>query len=545
MSERSEPAAAPPEPEEKSASAKTTGIVSLAIFSSRIMGLIRDMLMARFFSPYLRDCFQVAFRTPNMLRDLFAEGALSTAFVTVFSKKIKTEGDAPAWALAHKMLTLATIFMSLISLGGVLLAPLIVKLLAGGWDDEKLRFTILLAQIMYPFILLVSLSALVMGMLNAKKVYGAPAMASTYFNITSVVLGLGLGWLFDRDMGWVAMIWFSIGTLLGGLAQLASQFPALRRVGYKFKWDRLWKNDEGVRKILQLMWPAIIAGSAVQVNVLLNTIFASHITGDKDGPVTWLSMAFRLMQLPLGVFGVAVATVTLPVISRAATDGITDKFRSALGAGNRLVLFLCIPSAIGLMLLASPIISILFERGKFTGYETAKTAVALQYYAIGLVFYALIKVVQPAFTAIDRRFIPMTVATISIFVNAGLNTLFVFVFKKGHEFLALSTAIVACLNCAILYITLTRISKGLENRQLIQTLGRLIIPLAALAGICLLGTHTILARDTWIHWGFFARAATLGATLAVAGGLYIGLATVLRVDEARQFSRIVLRKLKR
>ena len=178
MSERSDPAAAAPEPEEKSASAKTTGIVSLAIFSSRIMGLIRDMLMARFFSPYLRDCFQVAFRTPNMLRDLFAEGALSTAFVTVFSKKIKTEGDAPAWALAHKMLTLATIFMSLISLGGVLLAPLIVKLLAGGWDDEKLRFTILLAQIMYPFILLVSLSALVMGMLNAKKVYGAPAMAS-------------------------------------------------------------------------------------------------------------------------------------------------------------------------------------------------------------------------------------------------------------------------------------------------------------------------------------------------------------------------------
>ena len=531
--------------EEKSASAKTTGLVSLAIFSSRIMGLVRDVLMAKFFSPYLRDCFAVAFRTPNMLRDLFAEGALSTAFVTVFSKKIKTEGDAPSWNLAHKMLTLATIFMSLIALGGVLVAPLLVRLLAGGWGEEKLKFTILLAQIMYPFILLVSLAALVMGMLNAKKVYGAPAMASTYFNITSIVVGLGMGYLFDRSMGWVAMVWFSVGTLLGGLAQLASQIPALRKIGYRFRWDAAWKQDEGVRKILKLMWPAIIAGGAVQVNVLLNTIFASHIAGDKDGPVTWLSYAFRLMQLPLGVFGVAVATVTLPVISRAATEGINDDFRRALGAGNRLVLFLCIPCAIGLMLLASPLISLIFERGKFTSYETMKTAGTLQFYAIGLVFYAVIKVIQPAFTAIDRRFIPMLVAMLSILVNATLNTFFVFVWKLGPEYLALSTAVVAFLNCSILYITITRISHGLDNLKLGRTLLRLVLPLGALAGICILAGHTVLERERWVHMSLLLRALALCGTVGVAGGVYIGLATLLKVDEARQFSQIVFRKLRR
>jgi putative peptidoglycan lipid II flippase len=541
----SDPTTASTSTEEKPASAKTTGLVSLAIFSSRIMGLIRDVLLAKFFPPYLRDCFTVAFRTPNMLRDLFAEGALSTAFVTVFSKKLKTEGDAPAWALAHKMLTLAAIFMSLISIAGVLLAPLIVRLLANGWDDEKLRYTVLLAQIMYPFILLVSLAALVMGMLNAKKVYTAPALSSTYFNIASIVLGFGLGWLFDRSMGATAMIWFSVGTLFGGLAQLASQFPALRKVGYRFKWDSAWKKDEGVRKILSLMWPAIIAGGAVQVNVLLNTIFASHVAGDKDGPVTWLGMAFRLMQLPLGVFGVAVATVTLPVISRAATDGINDKFRSALGAGNRLVIFLCLPSAIGLMMLASPIISILFERGRFTGYETLQTAEALKFYALGLVFYALIKVIQPAFTAIDRRFIPMMVATLSVLINAGLNTYFVFVLKKGHEYLAFSTALVAILNCAILYFMLSKLSQGLENRQLLQTMARLFLPLLGLAACCYIANTYVLNRDHWMQWNFLSRTATLVGCLAVAGGVYMGLATLCKVEEARQFVQIFRRKMKR
>jgi putative peptidoglycan lipid II flippase len=539
--------------EETAASAKTTGLVALCILCSRVLGLIRDMLFAKWFDKGLRDCFLVAFRTPNMLRDLFAEGALSTAFVTVFSQKMKTEGDKSAWELAHRILSLATVFMSVIALGGVLLAPLIIRLLAGGWADEKWKipFTVTLAQIMFPFILLVSLAALVMGILNAKKVYGVPAMASSFFNIMSIAGGAGLGWTMEKFFGhwdethtfgqW-AMIGFSIGTLLGGLAQLGVQLPALRKTGYRFKFSRDWK-DSGVRRILHLMWPAVIAGSAVQVNVLINTIFASHLV-EKDGPVSWLSYSFRLMQLPLGIFGVAVATVTLPALSRVATEGITPKFREILGGGNRLVTFLTLPSAVGLFLLAQPIISLLYERGEFKPYETLATAGALKWYAIGLVFYALIKVVQPAFTAIGHRFVPMIVALISIGVNAGLNAVFVFVMRWDHTWLAFTTAVVACANCTILYVILTRIAGGLEGRKLLETLARLAGPVVALGLVSWLSWHFVM-EPRWAGFGFFNRALTLGLTITAAGSAYMMLAHLLKVGEAKQFMDLAARKLRK
>jgi putative peptidoglycan lipid II flippase len=549
-----QPADPPPPQEEHAASAKTTGIVALAIMCSRVLGLIRDMLFAALFNDKVRDCFIVAFRTPNMLRDLFAEGALSTAFVTVFSQKMKTEGDRSAWELAHRILSLATVFMSLIALGGVLLAPFIIRLLAGGWADGeewKIGFTVKLAQIMFPFILLVSLAALVMGILNAKKVYGVPAMASSFFNIMSIVGGGGLGWILEKSfgqfdesgrMGQWGMIGFSIGTLLGGLAQLGVQLPALWKTGYRFKFVRDWK-DAGVRRILHLMWPAVIAGSAVQVNVLINTIFASHLV-EKNGPVSWLSYSFRLMQLPLGVFGVAVATVTLPTLSRVATEGLTPKFREILGGGCRLVTFLTLPSAVGLFVLAHPIISVLYERGQFLPHESVATAGALKWYAIGLVFYALIKVVQPAFTAIGHRFIPMMVALLSIGVNAGLNAFFVFVMRWDHTWLAFTTAVVACANCTILYVLLTRIAGGLEGRKLLETLGRLAGPAAALGLVSWLGWHFVM-EPRWAGFGFFNRALTLGLTITAAGSAYMMLAHLLKVGEAKQFMDLAVRKLRR
>jgi putative peptidoglycan lipid II flippase len=530
-------------PDEKAAGARATGIVAIAIMCSRVLGLVRELIFAALFAPGLRDCFTVAFRTPNMLRDLFAEGALSTAFVTVFSQKLKTEGDGAAWQLAHRILSLTAVFMSGISILGVLLAPWIVRLLAGGWATEewKIPFTVTLAQVMYPFILMVSLAALVMGILNSKRVYGVPAMASSFFNIVSIVGGAGIGYLMDPTFGKTAMIGFSIGTLLGGLAQLAVQLPSLYQLGYRFKFNRDWA-DPGVKRILHLMWPAVIAGSAVQVNVLLNTIFASHLA-IKDGPVSWLNYAFRLMQLPLGVFGVAVATVTLPVLSRVATEGITDKFRSVLGAGNRLVLFLTLPSAVGLFVLAEPIISLLYERGKFTHYETLATAAALRWYAVGLIFYACIKVIQPAFTAIDRRFIPMFVALGSIALNAALNSLFVFYFRFGHEYLALSTAVIAGTNFALLYFLMTRISGGLEGGKLLGTLAKL-IPAVILLGVIAWGGKQWLLTG-WAGFGLGRRALLLGLVTAGAGAAYMVCTTLLKVDEAQQFLSIVKRKARR
>src|SRR3989440_2088632 len=332
-------------------STRATGIVGVAILCSRLLGLIREQVFAGLFGAGKNlDAFLMAFRVPNMLRDLFAEGALSTAFITTFAKRIATEGDESAWRLANKVATLTAVFMSAVTLLGVLFAPQLIELMTwGSWSPEKTALTILLTRIMWPFILLVSLAALVMGMLNAKHVFGPPAMASSYFNLGSIIGGVALGWWIDPNFGARSLIGLSIGTLIGGFWQLTAQFPSLRRVGYKYRPDFQWR-DKGVRTVLTLMGPAVIAASAVQVNVLINSGFAARVTDASghviDGPVSWLNIAFRLMQLPLGVFGVAVGPVTLPLGSRTAPLGDTAGFRSAPAHAIRLVPVLTLPAAI-------------------------------------------------------------------------------------------------------------------------------------------------------------------------------------------------------
>src|SRR5256714_5373221 len=251
-------------------STRATGVVGAAVLCSRLLGLIREQVFAGLFGAGKNlDAFLIAFRVPNLLRDLFAEGALSTAFITTFSRKIATDGDDSAWHLANKMATLTAVFISAVTLIGILFAPQLIGLMTWwSWSPEKTELTILLARIMWPFILLVSLAALVMGILNAKHVFGAPAMASTYFNLGSIIFGVAVGWWLDPRFGARSLIGLSIGTLMGGAWQLFSQFPALRRVGYRFALDFSWR-DSGVTTVLSLMGPAVVAASAVQVNVLV------------------------------------------------------------------------------------------------------------------------------------------------------------------------------------------------------------------------------------------------------------------------------------
>src|ERR1700693_490922 len=431
--------------EPKRVSTRATGVVGIAVLCSRILGLIREQVFAGLFGAGKNlEAFLIAFRVPNLLRDLFAEGALSTAFITTFSKRIATEGDESAWRLGNKVATLTAGFMSVITLLGIIFAPQIIYVMTGcgGWSPDKTETTILLTRIMWPFILLVSLAALVMGMLNAKHIFGAPAMASSFFNLGSIIGGVAFGWWLDPHFGTRSLIGLSIGTLIGGIWQLSSQFPSLRRVGYKYHADFHWR-DQGVRTVLMLMGPAVIAASAVQVNVLINSGFAARLG---DGPVSWLNIAFRLMQLPLGIFGVAVATVTLPLVSRSAAVGNTSEFRSALAHSIRLVLLLTIPAAIGLVILANPIISLIYEHGRFNAFATEQTALALRCYAVGLVAYSADKVLAPAFYALDKRHLPMLVSLCSIAINFCLNYYFTFHLKLGHRGLALSTSLVAFTN---------------------------------------------------------------------------------------------------
>ena len=517
--------------------------------ASRVLGLARDEMFASLFGgSRWMDCFHLAFRVPNLLRDLFAEGALSQAFVTTFSKKLKQEGDAPAWALANKMMTLAAVFMSVVTLLGILAAPWIVELLtafsrsdatARSYDSGEISLMITMVRVMYPFILLVSLAALVMGILNAKSVFGMPALSSCFFNLGSMIGGAGFGYWMDPNWGPMSLVGFSIGVVIGGVAQLACQFPALGKVGYRFAADFKWR-DPGVSQILKLMGPAVIASSVVQVNVVVNSMFAY---GVGEGAVSWLNFAFRLMQLPIGVFGVAVATVTLPALSRAAIGGIGDEFRPTLEKGLRLVAFLVVPSAIGLALLAEPIVSLLYERGQFDANDRLQTAAALRAYGYGLLFYAWLKVLQPAFYAIDKRWYPMAVSLVSLVLNLGVNYLFVFVLRWGHESLALTTSISAAVNFILLYAAMRNLIGDPGTKGLVLLLVKLSMAGAMLGAICFAMNRSLLADLTAL--GFTLKFVYLGGTIAVGGIVYFAGSKILRVAEAEDAVSMVMRKIRR
>src|ERR1700756_4464250 len=515
--------------ENRRVSTRATGIVGVAILSSRILGLIREQIFAGLFGAgkYL-DAFLMAFRLPNLLRDLFAEGALSTAFITTFSGKIATEGDESAWRLANKVATLTVVFMSVVTLLGILFAPQIIHLRGwGSWSPDKTALTVLLTRIMWPFMLLVSLAALVMGMLNAKHVFGPPAMASSYFNLGSIIAGVAIGYWIDPHFGARSLVGLAIGTLIGGAWQLIGQFPSLWKVGYRFHPDFHWR-DEGVRTVLTLMGPAVIAASAVQVNVLINSGFAASLG---NGPVSWLNIAFRLMQLPLGIFGVAIGTVTLPLVSKHAAVGNTAEFRATLARGMRLAFWLTIPSAIGLAMLASPIISVIYQHGRFTAEMTRQTAGALQFYAIGLVSYAALKVLTPAFYAIGKRNTPMVVSFLAIGANLFLNWLFTFQLGWGHRGLAFSTSLVATINFLLLYALMRRHTRRLETRQMLIGLGKICIAGALLALVCWAANYCWL--DAWSDMRFLEKLAILLATIVIAAAAFFCAAFLLRISEVQ------------
>jgi putative peptidoglycan lipid II flippase len=522
-------------------SAKATWKVSAAVMASRVLGMARDMMFGALFGgSWLMDSFVVAFRIPNLLRDMFAEGALSQAFVTTFSKKLKSDGDESAWALANKMTTLAAVFMSLVTLAGILAAPWIVNLMTAArhnYEPEQIGLMVTMTRIMYPFILLVSLAALAMGILNAKNVFGMPALSSCFFNLGSMIGGAAIGYWMDPAWGPRSLIGFSIGVVIGGLAQLGCQFPALWRVGYRFAADFQWR-DPGVRQILRLMGPAVISSSVVQVNVVVNTMFALKVG---EGAASWLSYAFRVMQLPIGVFGVAVATVTLPALSRAAIHGISDEFRPTLAKGLRLVAFLVVPSALGLAFLAEPIISVLFERVNFHETDRIQTAAALRAYGYGLVFYAALKVLQPAFYAIDKRWFPMMVSFLALGINLGLNYLFVVVLRWGHESLALTTSISASINFLLLYLAMRRFSGDLGTGALVVLFGKLLVAGALMGGICMVANRFLFSDLAGTR--LVLKMVYLGLTIGVASGVYFVASKLMRVSEAEDAMGMILRKL--
>ncbi|HEX4151591.1 MAG TPA: murein biosynthesis integral membrane protein MurJ [Steroidobacteraceae bacterium] len=517
---------------------RAAGIISLAVMCSRVLGLARDQLCAALFGAGAMDLFTVAFRIPNLLRDLFAEGALSTVFVTTFSKTIALEGDGAAWRLANKVATLATLVLGALCALGMVFSHQLVALLAPGFDAEKARLTAVLTRIMFPFILMVSLAALVMGILNAKSIFGRPAMASSFFNLGSIVGGVSLGAMIDPSFGPRALIGLSVGTLIGGGLQLAVQLPPLKSLGYGFRPDFEWR-DRGVIAILALMGPAVIAASTTQVNVLVNSMFASTLG---SGAIFWLASAFRLMQLPLGLFGVALGTVTLPLLSRLVVANRLDAFRSELARALRLMFLLTIPSTIGLMMLADPIMSVLYQHGKFDAYEAMQAGGALRFYAVGLAGYAALKVLVNAFYALDRRKTPMIVSFLAVGLNLLFNWLFTFHLGWGHRGLAFSTGCVASCNFLLLYFLMHRQLGNLESRRMLLALVKIGIAGAVLAAVCWASTRWLL--PDWATQAFWSKALALFGTVLAAGIAFVAVAAALRLEELTSLLSVVARRLR-
>jgi putative peptidoglycan lipid II flippase len=452
---------------------RSAGIVSIAVALSRLTGLMREMVMARFFGAgFVYDAFLLGFRIPNLTRDLFAEGALSSAFVPVFTKTLATQGKNAAAVLSNLVATALILVVGAICLLGVIFSPVLVHLLAEGFRNVpgKFELAVKMTRIMFPFLLLVALAAQAMGVLNACNRFAIPALASSFFNIGSISFGLLLGFVFAPQLGISPITGMAIGVVLGGALQFMWQIPSMRKEGFRFQPMFDW-NHPGLRQILRLMGPAIVGNAAVQVNVMVNTNFASQIPG--NGPVSWLSYSFRFMQLPLGLFGVAIASATLPSISRSAGAGNIDEFRRTLSRSLGMVFLLTLPSSIGLIVLGKTMIGAIYQGGAFLASDTQQTAVALSCYAVGLVGYSALKVLNPAFYALDDARTPMLISLASIVINYVTAFVLLKGTNLGHAGLALSTSAVALFGAVALFAILRNRIERVEGRALANSIWRI------------------------------------------------------------------------
>jgi putative peptidoglycan lipid II flippase len=540
----------------RSSVARSAGIISAAVMLSRLLGLVREMVFAYFFGAsksYAMDAYNMAFRIPNLLRDLFAEGALSSAFVKVFSDYLVRKGEAEAFRLSNLIVTALVVVLSVMVVLGLIFTPEIVTVIAPGFKNypEKFALTVRLTRIMMPFIMFVALAAQAMGVLNARDRFGVPALAASFFNIGSIVGGLAFAMLltdpkFSHPVSAIldnpidGIVGMAYGVLIGGLLQYLVQWPSLRREGFRYR-PMLNFNDPGVRQVLKLMGPAVIGSAAVLVNVFVNSNFASRIPG--NGPVAWLQYAFRLMQFPIGVFGVAIGTATLPAISRSAALEQMGEFKRTLAGSIRLALLLTIPSAVGLMVLGRPIIALIYERGGFRQFDTEHTAATLAFYSIGLAGYSLVKILAPAFYALDDARTPMTVSLIAMIVNFMMNWMLVDVLQERG--LALSTSVSALLNFALLYLIMRRRIGDIEDSRNAATVAKIMMASAVMAIVCWAISSGIARAFSASKSGFVVKALSVAVSVGTGAVVFYLGALLLGIDELKAAASIVGRFAKR
>lgn len=504
---------------------KSTAVISAMTFISRIFGYIRDAVIFIFLGATgSTDAFFVAFRIPNFLRRLFAEGAFSQAFVPVLSEYKEKHSEQEMKNLVNHVSGVLGLILLLITIVGVLIAPLLIYVFAPGFVDEPQRFELAgqMLRITFPYILFISLTALSAGILNTFNQFAVPAFTPTFLNLSLIAVTLWLAPRFDQPV--VALAW---GVFIGGVAQLLFQIPFLSRLGLLPRFS-LHGSTEGVKKIGRLMLPAIFGSSVVQINLLINTLIASFLA---VGSISWLYISDRFIELPLAIFGVATATIILPRLSRQYVNQSTSGFNQTLEWALKLSIFIALPSTIGLILLAKPILTSLIQYREFTALDTNMASLSLITYALGLPAFILIKVLAPGFYSRQDTKTPVKIGVIAMLCNIVLNLAFLWLWMKyklpgPHAALALATSISAYLNAILLYIML----KKSASITIQAGWTKYLVQIGVASVLMMLALMQILpAAAQWLEWNGFNRIAALLGFMLLGAVLYIGALAILGV----------------
>jgi len=519
--------------------ARSAGVIGAATMTSRVLGLVRDQIMAFLFGAGDHmDAYNVAFRIPNLVRDLFAEGAMSAAFVPTFTRTLTLEGKERAWRLGNMVLNALVLTTLVVVAAGLVFARPITSALASEYAavPGKVELIVTLTRIMFPFLMMVAVAAALMGMLNSLHRFFMPALSPAMFNVGSILCTIGLVPVMPL-LGLPRIVAPAIGVLVGGMLQAGIQWPSLRAEGFRYQ-PCLDARDPGLRQVLALMGPGVVGLAAVQINLLVNTILAIN---EGTGAVSCLGYAFRLMYMPIGLFGVSIATASLPTLSRQAARNDLGEMRATISRGLRLMLMLNVPATVGLMALATPIVALIFEHGRFSTVDTANTAAALLFYAPGLVGYSAVKMAVPSLYALRDSRTPVMVSIATVLLNVGLNIALVRV--MSFRGLALGTAISAICNAALLLWILRRKLGGLDGHRVAKAIGKITFA-SALMGLAAWGTDWAIASGMPSH-AVPVLALRVGASIGVAFVVLDMAARAIHIEEFVEARATVVARLMR
>jgi putative peptidoglycan lipid II flippase len=514
--------------------------------TSRLTGLIRESILSWLFGASATyDAYVLAYRIPALARELFAEGALSSAFVPTFTRYLSTKSHEEARELSNITATVLMVVVGAFCVLGMLLSPGLVNLFAPGFNavPGKWELAVSLVRTMFPFLLLLALAAQAQGILYASRRFAIPAVSPSLFNVGSVLFGLILGYWLGPRFGISGIRGMAFGVVMGGATQLAFQLPDVWRAG--FGWRPRWNlRHEGVRHILRLMGPAVIGNASGQINVLVNTNFAAGLRDASghvmNGPVSWLSYAWRFFMLPLGIFGVAIASATLPRISRSAALKNFAEFRETFARSIVMILLLTIPASVGLATLGESMIAIVYQHGRFRQSDTHQTALALSCYAVGLAGYSALKLIAPAFYALGDSRTPMLVSMASVLVNAAGAFTMVRIFSLGHAGLALTSSVASTFTSLTLLLLLGSKIGGLDGRRILVSFARIVCAAAVMGIVCkgvMVTSHSLFGARA------IAKIADVAVGIPLAAAAFYGAASALHIPELDETRDTLLARL--